>query len=507
MSQSTRVIAALATLIAVGLFSVAELAGRVSAAAHSGLQQADEDSLDAYIQASMGTAHIPGVALGVVRGDHVAYLKGYGVAASDGRPVTPQTPFMLGSTSKSVTALAVMQLVEAGKIDLDAPVTRYLPWFRTLDATESARISVRHLLNHTSGLSTCEGRQGLWDNDQSSVALEKGVRQLSRAHLTQPPGQRYEYSNANYNTLGLIIAAVSGTPYEEYVRSAIFAPLQMSHSAAALSDVAASDIASGYRYWLLWPLTFDAPYPRRLAPSGFLISSAEDMARYLVAQLNGGTYEHNQLLSPRGIATLHTPSSKITSAVSYGMGWAIHRAPGSTRIWHDGDVSNFHSHLRLLPDQRLGIVVLMNVGGFGNSATINNLVEGIAATLLGRRPAAPTSSLSTTLSNLTAVVPLLIVVLWSGWSYISLRRWARGEPRARRVKASWRLYLPLAIDLSLVGVIWILVPAAVHSTMATIALFEPDVFAMFVTTTGLAIGCASARTFVLLRSLRMPGTS
>jgi CubicO group peptidase (beta-lactamase class C family) len=503
MSYSTRVIAALALLLPTGLLARAEPIGLVSVATRSGLQEVDEDSVDAYIRASMHAAHIPGLALGVVHGDHVAYLKGYGIAGPDGRPVTAQTPFILGSTSKSFTALAVMQLVEAGKIDLDAPVTKYLPWFRSLNAAGSAQISVRHLLHHTSGLQTYEGRQGLWDTDNSSVALENGIRELSSAPLRQPAGQRFEYANENYNALGLIVQAVSGTSYEDYVRSWIFAPLQMSHSGAALSDPAAVDIASGYRYWLRWPVTFDAPYPRRMTPAGFLISSAEDMAHYVAAQLNGGAYEHRQLLSPSGIVALHTPVSKMGSAISYGMGWAIRSAPGSTTIWHDGEVSNFHSHLRLLPDQHLGIVVLMNVGASGNGAAIDSLVNGIAATLLGHGPTAPTGSLGTTLSRLAVTVPLLIAILWAVWSYRSLRSWQRlGEPNPRGLSRFWRLYLPLAVDLCAVGVIWILVPATVHTPMAAIALFAPDAFAVVLTITGLSVGCAIARTFFALRLRR-----
>jgi CubicO group peptidase (beta-lactamase class C family) len=485
MSRSSRVIAALALLIPMALLSRVESAGRISAASRSGVEHVDEDAVDAYIRASMRAARIPGLALGVVRGDGVAYLKGYGIVGPDGRGVTPQTPFILGSTSKSFTAMAVMQLVEAGKIDLDAPVTRYLPWFRTEDAADSARITVRHLLHQTSGFRTYEGRQGLWDDDQSSVALEKGIRELSTAPLREPPGRRYEYSNENYNTLGLIVQAVSGISYEEYVRSAIFAPLRMNHSAAALSDPTVADVASGYRYWFLWPVTFDAPYPRRLTPSGFLISSAEDMAHYLVAQLNGGVYERHQLLSRSGIHALHTPAS-MGAPISYGMGWVIQSVPGSTRIWHDGDVSNFHSHLLLLPDQHLGIVVLMNVGASGNGTAINSFVDGIAATLLGRGPAASASPLRIALSRLTVIAPLLIATLWAWWSYQSLRRWRR-------------MYVPLAIELSSVCVIWILLPAIVHTPMATIALFAPDAFAIVVTITAIALGCATARAFVAFR--------
>ena len=274
------------------------------------LQQIEKDKIDAYIQSRMQAASIPGLALGVVHDDQIVYLKGYGIAGPDGQAVTPQTPFILGSTSKSFTALAIMQLVEAGKIDLDAPVTQYLPWFRTNDTTASAQITVRNLLNQNSGLPTYDGRLGLWDNDQSSMTLENGIRGLSRVQMSHPAGQTYEYANENYNTLGLIVQTVSGISYEDYVRSTIFAPLEMRHSAAALSDPAVKDIATGYRYWFHWPVAFDAPYPRSTTPSGFLISSAEDMAHYLVAQLNGGRYGNTQLLSAQGIDALHTPAPR-----------------------------------------------------------------------------------------------------------------------------------------------------------------------------------------------------
>src|SRR5258705_5815190 len=239
MFRSKRVGATVAVLLLIAAFPRAKSAG--------------PQDIDAFIVASMQAARIPGLALGVVRGEHVEYLKGYGLAGPGSRPVTPQTPFILGSTSKSFTALAVMQLVAAGKIDLDAPITRYLPWFRTHDAADSGAITVRQLLHHTSGLSTLDGRQGLWDDDQSAMALENGVRELSGAKLRQPPGQRYEYSNENYNTLGLIVAAVSGMSYEDYVRSAIFTPLKMTHSAAALSALSAAGVAYGHRYWLRCP--------------------------------------------------------------------------------------------------------------------------------------------------------------------------------------------------------------------------------------------------------------
>src|SRR6266487_95078 len=142
------VLACLLALIA--LFALPFTMLSVSAAAHS--NEPDIAKIDAYVSAQMQANHIPGVALGLVHNDQIVHLRGFGSADSTGRAVTPHTPFMIGSVSKSFTALAIMQLVEAGKVELDAPVQRYLPWFRVADPAASARITVRHLLYQTSGL-------------------------------------------------------------------------------------------------------------------------------------------------------------------------------------------------------------------------------------------------------------------------------------------------------------------------------------------------------------------
>lgn len=472
----------------------------LSAGAHSSPREADSSAVDSYVRAGMAGARIPGLALGVIRDGRIVHLKGYGVAGPDGRPVTSRTPFILGSTSKSFTALAVMQLVEAGRIELDSPVTRYLPWFRTQNAAESAGITVRHLLHHTSGLQTHDGLQGLWDTDQSRLALENGVRELSRSQLRQPPGQRYEYSNGNYNTLGLIVQTVSGMSFEEYVRSAIFTPLRMHHSAAARSDAAVGDVAAGYRHWLLWPVAFEAPYPRRMTPAGFLISSAEDLSHYVDALLNDGVFEGRQLLSPHGIGTLYAPGSRISSAISYGMGWAIGGTPESRTIWHDGDVSNFHSHIRLLPGQRHGLIVLMNVGGPGRTGPLSDCVDGIAAKAFEVGQVPPNRSVESALSRLAVLLPVVIAMLWAVWLYRSSHRWRRrGEPSPWGLRRFWRIYVPLAVELGAVGAMWILLPATLQVPIAAIALLVPDVFAFGVITTAIVLGCAATRIVLAVR--------
>src|SRR5436190_9421077 len=140
----------------------------------------DFEDVDSYVSAKMKELGIPGAALVIVQGDQIVHLKAFGVADASGRPVTPQTPFFTGSTGKSFTALAIMQLVEAGKIKLDAPVETYLPWFRVADAHSSALITVRQLLNQTSGLPHSIGQIQLANTDLSDFAIENNVRALTK---------------------------------------------------------------------------------------------------------------------------------------------------------------------------------------------------------------------------------------------------------------------------------------------------------------------------------------
>ncbi len=220
----------LGSLLAGGLLALARLAFAHSASSKPTSQSSTYAALDAYIEEQRLRLHIPGIALAVIEGDRIAYTQGFGLARPGGEAPCPQTPFFIGSLTKSITATAVMQLVEAGKVELDAPVQRYLPWFRVADPQVSARMTVRHLLNQTSGLPTGAGSVILADFDDRPDASERQVRALSSLKINRPPGAKCEYSNLNYNILGLIIEAASGETYATYIQNHIFDPLEMAHS-------------------------------------------------------------------------------------------------------------------------------------------------------------------------------------------------------------------------------------------------------------------------------------
>ncbi len=358
--------------------------------------QSFRPAIDDYVEQQMRRLRIPGVAVAIVEGDRIVYTRGYGRCprhgSPDGGPPGPQTPFVLGSTTKSITAVAVMQLVEAGKVRLDEPIQRYLPWFRVADLLASAQITVRHLLNQTSALPMISGMTPLADLSQDPGAAERQARGLATVELSRSPGAAWEYSNLNYLLLGLVVEAASGERYPDYVRRHIFDPLGMDHSYTSLEPAKRDALAVGHRYWFSYPVpAADLPLPLGLQAGGGLISCAEDMARYLIAMLNGGRGGQAQILSPAGVATLQRGAADYgamgKTLGQYAMGWFVDDVDGTRLVYHEGNVPEYSSFMALLPGTNRGIILLFNSHLYGLPMVVAEVGKGAALLLAGQPPA------------------------------------------------------------------------------------------------------------------------
>lgn len=222
-----------------------------------------------------------------------------------------------------------MQLAEQGKIDLEAPVRRFLPDFKTTVPEESDRIRVKDLLYQTSGFSKFDGVAALTQGDST---IGDHIGRLSKTSLVRAPGTSFEYSNLNYNVLGGLVESVSGTSYATYVKSHLFEPLDMKSSFGSPQEAGGADLAAGYQS----VFGFKTP-TRQLAhtgtvPSGYLISTAEDMTHYLSAQMNGGRYKEKQVWSEKSGAAMHKPEASMGGGASYAMGWTVKNGV----FFHDG---------------------------------------------------------------------------------------------------------------------------------------------------------------------------
>lgn len=345
-------------------------------------------AIDAYIEGKMHRLKIPGVSLAIVEGDQIVHLRGFGRARPDGEAPSPQTPFFIGSVTKSFTALAIMQLVEAGKVELDVPVKRYLPWFRLADPEASNQMTVRHLLNHTSGMSVLQGQMILSELEDSPDATK---RQLSTLELSHPVGSKFQYNNTNYNILGRIVEAASGESYPGYIQKHIFDPLDMRHSYTSKTEAQKNGLARGHRYWFGHPIPApNLSIPLSSLPSGQLISCAEDMANYLIAHLNEGRFGEAQILSPAGIDELHRGAVEWREMGldfgHYAMGWVSQVFGKSTIVSHSGTVPDFGAFAALVPEQKKGIVLLYNANHAMIKVTLDEFGLGAAQQLAGERP-------------------------------------------------------------------------------------------------------------------------
>jgi CubicO group peptidase (beta-lactamase class C family) len=461
----------------------------------------DVASVDAYIESHMAEHQIPGLALSIIHNNEIIYTQGYGVAGPDGISVTPDTPFILASCSKSFTALAIMQLVDAGEIELDAPVQRYLPWFTMAGPEDAGLITIRHLLAQTSGLSGPVSDKDLVNPDVSEVALETHIRELVDYKLSRTPGENHEYNNTGYDILGLIVQTVSGKSFESYIEEHIYAPLEMSNSYTSKTEAEANGLAVGHTYFFGNPrVSADAPYSRRKLPSGGLISSAEDLGHYLIAQLNGGRYAESQVLSPENVAMMHQPAVEtLEKGMFYAFGWRTNLVEGEPVVRHGGDAPSFHSNISFSPAHGWGVAILMNAFGFPQSAALNEPVNEVMLLASGYDAGQPVDDLATVFYILWSVAiisaALNLLFLWTLHRHIN----NGGQFRLNR-----NLLLPLAINLGILWLLFIGFPSSMDSDYSVMFVYLPDTSLIFLVSAGVIVLTMFLRLVVYLRSRKAP---
>lgn len=367
----------------------------------------DFTALDAVINAQMSKHRLPGVALAVIENDEIVYLKAYGKDGSR-QSLTPQTQMLIGSQSKSFTALAINQLAEQGKLELDAPVQTYIPWFRVADENASRQITLNHLLHHTSGLS--DAGFGVLIPDDATP--EEAVRALSAAKLSAPVGSKHQYFNMGYSVLAYIVELASNQTFADYVGEHILQPLGMNNSTADVT--AAGNMRRGYTRLFGFPIPMSEEIPAYGAGEGFIISTAEDMALYAIAMLNDG----GGLVSPATMKRILSPSLG-----SYGMGWYI--AENGRKIFHGGANQTFRTEVNLYPSQNRAFVLLTNMGyQVDHFISASQLTNSVEAVVLGRTPPSMKDGWSVRWIGWGLGILVLGLVFLHTRNFLSLRGWS-----------------------------------------------------------------------------------
>ena len=380
---------ALRTILATVLVISAVLLPGVAAAAPataSSVRTDESDRIDRWVDERMAARGLPGAAVAVVRDGEVVHQAGYGVADAAGRAVTPDTPFIIGSTSKPFTAVVVGQLVEEGVLSLDEPVWPYLADLVDDAPAGFERTTVEQLLTHTGGLGMSVGTAGTVKIHKGPDALDRRVDELLSEPLAAEPGESFDYSNAGFTLLAAVVEQVTGRSFADELRDRVFAPLGMTHTFATAADPRAADMATGHQQWFGRWRPVELPYDAAGVAMGYIASSAGDLASFMQAHLQG----HPVIpATAADIATgTVTPTGWTTTLdAGYGHGWFVDEIAGTPVVSHPGSLGHFTGHVLMAPDDGLGVAVVTNGSSFlaGHEAQYD-FGLGLIHTLLGEEP-------------------------------------------------------------------------------------------------------------------------
>jgi D-alanyl-D-alanine carboxypeptidase len=342
------------------------LAALVATAAGASAQVAQQlpgatvASVDSVVMEAVQARRVVGVSVAIAVGDEIVHARGYGYAnVETGTPATPETVYRIGSITKPFTAIALMRQVEAGRVSLESPITRYLDGY----PETGSRVTVRHLLNHTSGIPTYTGMARYRDRRRLDIGHDDVLAMFSDAPLNFEPGSRYAYNNSGYYLLGVLLEHVTGETYAAHLQRTIFEPLRLAGTSYCLPQPVIRNRAAGYA--IAGGVVRNAEFNSMTMPfaAGALCSTAAELVRWHRALLRG------ELVRPETLAAMTRPGRlNDGSAIGYGYGYQLGRGPLGPRIGHGGSIEGFNSMLAHYPEPDVTIVVLTNTQGGGAGA-------------------------------------------------------------------------------------------------------------------------------------------
>lgn len=313
--------------------------------------------LDRFIAHEMADKDLSALSIALVDDQQTVWAQGFGWANPGNKtPATAQTVYRVGSVSKLFTDIAIMQLVEQGKLDLDAPVTRYLPDFQPHNSYGKS-ITLRQLMSHRSGL-TREPPAGHYF-DPTEPSLAQTIASLNRTELVYAPESRVKYSNAAVAVAGYLLERTQNQPFAKYLGHAVLEPLDMRHSSFQPTPAVVGKLAHAYM-WTLDGRVFEAPtFQLGISPAGSLYTTVMDLGRFMSALFAGGRGTKGPVLRPATLEQMWTPQFSAPAEKSqYGIGFGLSELEGHREVGHSGAIYGFATTLRAVPDEKIGVVVV-----------------------------------------------------------------------------------------------------------------------------------------------------
>jgi CubicO group peptidase (beta-lactamase class C family)/D-alanyl-D-alanine dipeptidase len=320
--------------------------------------------LAAFIAAEQKAKELPAISIAIVDGDQIVYAGGFGPKrAADKSLADRHTVYRVGSVSKLFNDVAVMQLVEHGKINLDAPVTKYLPDFKPENSYDK-QPTVRHLMNHQSGLIRESPVGNYFDPDEPSIA--DTVASLNQTKLVDEPGAKTKYSNTAVSAAGLIVERLTGKPFAEHVKATLLEPMAMESSDFLLSGAPAPHIPDAWM-WTPHLARFAAPtFDLGTLPAGNLYASVDDLGNFLITLFNGGKFNDQQIITPETLAVMLKPvGAGKEEQPLYGVGFRLGEFEGHSTFGHNGAVYGYSTNFIGLPNEKIGVATVCALDGSG----------------------------------------------------------------------------------------------------------------------------------------------
>jgi len=379
------------------------------------LSDNDKAKVEKFIEKQMDKGKIPGMSVVIVKGDKTVYQKGFGYSDIESeKPVISKSLFEIGSNSKAFTALGILNLQKNGLIKLNDEVTKYIPWLKVKYEGREASITIEELLHHTSGIPFKTIDMIPVSSDDN--ALEETVKTLINIDLDSKPGEKYQYATINYDVLGLIIEKVTCLSYEKYIEENVLNPMELNNTYLYKNVSISEDIAKGYKLGFLKPRLYVAPVYRGNKPAGYIISSAEDMAKWLKIQM--GTFDDSKF-SKELIEDSHKPNRRVApleDGASYASGWFVYQKGGGG-ISHGGNNPNYSSFIVFRPEDKVGIAVLSNT----NSQYVSAVTQGINEILQGEDYNKDIKDLNKSADNIAILIICIAILIIISTLYFMIK--------------------------------------------------------------------------------------
>jgi CubicO group peptidase (beta-lactamase class C family)/D-alanyl-D-alanine dipeptidase len=344
------------------------------------------DTVRAAVRYEVESKDLPAFSIALVEGDTVVWADGFGFQDAQRKsPATAETVYRVGSVSKLFTDMAVMQLVEQGRLDLDAPVREILPGFAPTSESDTP-ITLRQLMSHRAGLVRECPVGNYFDPDEPSV--QATIASLNNTTLVYPPGTRTKYSNSGITVVGATLEARAGRTYSTQIEETILQPLGMTGSSFVRTPPVDEKLATAWM-WTYDGRRFEAPkFSLGIAPAGNLYASVLDLSKFLVMLLRDGRGPGGPVVTPETLQEMTTPlKDENGKPQSFGIGFHVGQLDGQRTIGHNGAVYGFSTQLEALPERNIGVVAVSSLDG--SNGVVGRLAEYALRLLLARQDGKP----------------------------------------------------------------------------------------------------------------------